>query len=390
MGGCSREGEGPDLPAAGATAAVSGTPRRRPWERCSCSRSAAAGCGGGSEDTARANGLIAFSTPAGPKYRIYVMEPDGTGRRPLTDGALNEECPRWSPDGTRVSLEAYRESSNGQIDGSWIEVVDANGQVEWRVEAEPTRCPEWSPDGSKLSLVSNSTLPVVDASGGEPRELVDDVAARRDVAWSPDGSEIAYVPTGHDDASIGSLAISVVGVDDGQARLLTVGGDSCADDVGPTSPSRFRGGQAVAWGPGDEILFALDGSEFCENIYAVEADGSNGRAVSAPGQAAAQPAWSPDGSRIAFAGSGGGPGLGRTSDDEVWITEPDSTDFVNVTDNLENEYWPLWSPDGTKLAFLRSGDSNTDALYVADATGGAPLRLEDDVSQSGPSWQALP
>jgi dipeptidyl aminopeptidase/acylaminoacyl peptidase len=344
------------------------------------------GCGGGRSEAE--NGLIAYVMSSGVAYRAYVIQPDGTGRRQLTTGVLNEECPRWSPDGKRLALAAYR-TSGGLVTGSWLQVVSADGELEWSTLAAPTRCPQWSPDGSRIAFVSGSALAVVDAEGGAPRRLADDVAARRDLAWSPDGGELAYVPTGHDDGRSGALAITVVDADTAEKRLFTVtGGGVCREGEGVADPRyRFSGGQALAWSPGGEILFSLE-EPSCGSIFSVAADGTSEHRVTPPGIGAEEPAWSPDGSRIAFSAAGGR-GAAARQDAEIWVREPDGTGFVNVTDNVDSDSTPVWAPDGLQLAFLRTGSSNTDALYVADSTGGAPLRLEDDVSETGASWQPL-
>jgi TolB protein len=348
-----------------------------------------AGCGGGT-DSERENGLIAFVIGSQAGYHAYVVEPDGTGRRPLTGQALNEECPRWSPDGKRVALAAY-ETSGSVVTDSWLQVVDAGGELEWSRRAAPTRCPQWSPDGDRIAFVSGSSVTVVDAAGGEPRRLADDVAQLRDLVWSPDGRELAYVPSGHDDTGAGDLEIAVLDVDTGGRRRVSVSGaGACREGSGFDPRVRFVGGQALAWAPGKEILFALEAEEVaCGGINAVSPDGTGERRVTRGGGVALEPSWSPDGTHIAFSGSGGS-GLAQGADGETWVIEPDGTGVVNVSDNRAvDDYTPVWSPDGSMLAFLRAGAADTDRLYVADAAGGAPLRLEDDVSVSGPSWQGV-
>jgi len=94
------------------------------------------------------------------------------------------------------------------------------------------------------------------------------------------------------------------------------------------------------------ILFtsAVDGAY---QIFIMNPDGSGLTQVTKTG--GAMPAWSPDGTRIAFAGSGEGPGMGS----EVWIMNADGSGQIQLTSGPESSSWrPAWSPDGTKIAFV--------------------------------------
>jgi TolB protein len=79
-----------------------------------------------------------------------------------------------------------------------------------------------------------------------------------------------------------------------------------------------------------------------------------------------QPAWSPDGTRIAFYGSFGG-----AIDDEIYIVGADGSGLVQITDNRRSDSDPAWSPDGTRLAFVRDASIRTmdpDGTHVRPLT----------------------
>ena len=89
-----------------------------------------------------------------------------------------------------------------------------------------------------------------------------------------------------------------------------------------------------------------------------------------------RPAWSPDGTRIAFVGD-------RDGDWEIYVMNPDGTEVRQLTDNDGNDGEPAWSPDGTRIAFAsdRYGDFE---VFVMNADG-------TDVYSTGqkgthPSW----
>ena len=348
----------------------------------------ASGCGGSVGEEPE-NGLIAYITPSGSTYSAFVVEPDGSDRRPLTSSGLNEECVRWSPDGTRLALVAY-DAAGGIVTESWIEVVTADGELDWRISAAPTRCPAWSPDGSRIAFVTGSALSVVDADGAGTRRLAQDVAPLRDPAWSPDGDELAYVPTGHDDGRAGSLAVTIAGTASDDKRIVPVsglGGCAAGETLGDRA-YRFGNDTVLAWAPGDEIVYALEGNAAgCGGLYAVGPDGSDGHRVNPDSEPAAFPTTSPDASRVAFSGSSG---AGGGAIDDIWTVMTDGTDAATLTGGAARDYLPVWSPDGGMVAYLSSDASGADALYVVPSEGGAPQLLEADVSQSGPSWQSLP
>src|SRR5438034_548992 len=79
------------------------------------------------------------------------------------------------------------------------------------------------------------------------------------------------------------------------------------------------------------------------------------------------PIWSPDGSRIAFE-------TDRDGNFEVYVMNTDGTGLVNLTNSAANEAFPAWSPDGSQIAFDTDRDGN-DEVYVMNADGTGVLNL---------------
>lgn len=134
---------------------------------------------------------------------VCVVNTDGTGLETLAGGTGCQQCPRWSPDGKRIT---YFESAPGEQDPQQVWVMNADGSglstprelgsgpgQYWMYESEP------SPDGNFVVRhdVETDRLVVVPVdSGGSPVVLLDPVADYTEggtiyAAWSPDGTAVA-------------------------------------------------------------------------------------------------------------------------------------------------------------------------------------------------------
>ena len=91
------------------------------------------------------------------------------------------------------------------------------------------------------------------------------------------------------------------------------------------------------------------------------------------------PAWSPDGSRIAFWSN-------RDGKAEIYVMNADGSDVKRLTTNQAEDYGPKWSPDGRKLLFDSERDGNKE-VYVMDADGNNQTRLtRNNATDSATSW----
>ena len=115
-----------------------------------------------------------------------------------------------------------------------------------------------------------------------------------------------------------------------------------------------------------------------DGLYVVKPDGS-GVETRATGNLEEYPVWSPDGRKLAFE-------RGRIDNGskDIWTINVDGTGLANLTAGAAgNDYQPAWSPNGTQIAFItRRG--TTEDLWIMNADGSAPRML--DVKANAPAW----
>jgi hypothetical protein len=134
-----------------------------------------------------------------------------------------------------------------------------------------------------------------------------------------------------------------------------------------------------AWSPdGSQVAFATNRDGNYE-IYVMNADGQSPvRLTTASGPDHA-PAWSPDGSRIVFTSE-------RDGNAEIYAMDADGSNTVRLTNDPGSDTDPAWSPDGSKIAFSSTRDGNTE-IYVMGATGSGLTRLTSNtVDDVQPAW----
>lgn len=100
-----------------------------------------------------------------------------------------------------------------------------------------------------------------------------------------------------------------------------------------------------------------------------------------------QPVWSPDGSQIAFVAPGGaGNGL------DIWVMDADGANPINMTQHAGDEFDPTWSPNGELIAFTHhlrdAGSIPIYALTVIEPSGRGRLRLSEDFVEGDPTFSS--
>jgi Tol biopolymer transport system component len=262
--------------------------------------------------------------------------------------------------------------------GSRIEAVEPDGSDRRVVfDGEPARIAQiaWSPDGSRIAylnpIADERGIYVANADGSDVSRLTD---GPNDAwpSWSPDGTRIVF-SSSRDDASIDRC--TPAGAD------FACPTDIYAMDADGSNVTRLTSDPAPeyqpAWSPdGGRIAFVrtvhheTPGEIFdAPAIFTMAPDGGGVAQVSSgDGGSDFSPSWAADGSQIAFAAI-------RSEDWGIWVVDADGTDEQRILGGVGAWYAedPVWSPDGALIAFVGnpiSGDySPEDALYVMRPDG---------------------
>ena len=236
----------------------------------------------------------------------------------------------------------------------------------------------WSHVGAQLVVERTSAdgdgLLLIDPATGDRTDLGEAVGDVTSLTWSTDGTRIAYATLPHGPLRRGS--VYSVGVDGGDHSLL-------ASSVGYV----YGIGSNIVWSP-DGAHILIDASK----LYLMNADGSDLRQLAEGGKVWGM-SWSPDGTRFAYATFSGGRDERQM---QIWTQPPDGSAssllFESAPAEFESGGSPVWSPDGTQIAFEHPSEhprSGETVWLVANADGtGHALEIDElrYLSWSGGSY----
>jgi Tol biopolymer transport system component len=254
-----------------------------------------------------------------------------------------------------------------------------DGSQRYRVLADQfsNAGPAILPDGSGMIYGSNRNgewhLFRFEAATGAVTPLPHIDVMEFSPAVSPDGSLIAFEVMTIDASSNEAFRIWVMGANGENPTALTTGGPSEPPDVAPS------------WSSDGWIVFSRNGA-----LHRMLPDGTMLTPIPCSPGPCNHPAWSPDGSRLAYTGLSDDTGDGIGENHDIYVMDLVSGDAQRLTTSPDQEDTPKWSPDGAALAYHRVIEGRIQ-VFRMQADGSDPVNLTNQpVSEAQPAWGPVP
>ena len=315
-------------------------------------------------------------------------------RSTMNDGSFLE----WNLDGTELIFDHESDIYAVDIGGRYLRsIVDANPRhlFGWGFHAD------LSPDGSRIVYSScefrdefdGYEIATVNIDGTNRRRLTSDrIRYDHYPVWSPDGDRIAFLSVRGPEYDVPFANLPK------RYKLFTM--DADGSDLRQVTPDSLKGILWVGprWSPdGEHLLFVesdddvfnpgvgrLERKVNANTFFVIRADGSDLQPL---GKTVVLPVWSPDGSRIAYVDYG-------DAEDEldIFTVSPDGSDVRKLTIRTRGAYVDdprrslrlEWSPDGSEIAFVRhnyrrsSGENDAFGIFSVAVDGSGNERLIAD------------
>ncbi|HEX2619266.1 MAG TPA: hypothetical protein VHL11_03935 [Phototrophicaceae bacterium] len=266
----------------------------------------------------------------------------------------------WSPDGTQILFD-YQDMRNDQISKFAIYTLDVTADTLTPVELlDQASSPAWSPDGRQIafSQANEEGIYVMNTDGSGEHVKLSRIGYTP--KWSPDGKQLTF--------QYGN-SIYLVNADGSEAHQL----------VG----SKLKSVWNSFWSPNGQFLtlVAQGKTENDTEIYRVDLDGENLAKVADSSYQGYELSISPDGSQLAVISQ---------CDGHFGLCLMDASDGSNPHFLSNNALTPVWSPDGSQLAYI--WNAGVCIMSQADLTGDVKVTVKDHTcitkggNDSRPIW----
>jgi|RhiMetdeSRZDD1v2_1073273.scaffolds.fasta_scaffold15917_7 TolB protein len=276
---------------------------------------------------------------------IYLMNPDGTDPRRLTENTEGDALPKLSPDGKRIVFDSNRARGAGEpANTSDLFLMKADGKNQTLLTRGSSAT--WSPDGKHIAFHRSSSGGPCPVSSPPPFPGIPGCPIKTDPGAATWDSDIFIMRVPDDD-------------EPGEEPINLTNSPNQIDDDPDWSPD------------GQKIVFTshpdtdnVNNSIHAE-IYVLDLATGQTKRLTFNLEEERAPTWSPDGKQIAYLCRAGG------ADFEICVMNADDgTGQTALTNNLVLDATPAWSPDGQKIVFHRNvAGLGSAQLFVMKADG---------------------
>jgi TolB protein len=201
---------------------------------------------------------------------------------------------------------------------------------------------------------------VMDSGGKNSHRITDSHIDKRFPSWAADGKKIVYRTN---DGKLGNVDIDTKKESILDLKLTGLTDPRCSPKGEKIAFARFRPGLV----------------DNCD-LWISDIDGTDARRIVSDRGLQVNPAWSPDGEKLAYVSSY------EPSDREIWVIDVDRKDRKRLTVNVYFDVEPCWSPDGNNIAFSSNRSGNFE-IWVMDADGKNQKQVTHHPDFDGqPAW----
>ncbi len=310
---------------------------------------------------------ILFTTNRDGNNEIYKMSEDGTNQQRLTNSPESESGALWSPNGQKILY--------GKANQIWTMNADGSNQTLISQADGSNGLFQWSPNGQKVSYTRTETggtdqMWTMNADGSNKTRLTNTTTNDHFASWSPDGNKIAF---GRCDATF-------------VCDIFTMNADGTNQvNLTPTNPNDD---DLPRWSPdGTKIIFGSSSTGSDYNVYSINPNGTGLMQLTngvLPIIYFNPSLVSPNGTKVAMLYR-----AGAITTQEVATVNLDGTNLMNLTNNSALDFFNAWSPDGSKIAFASRQDNPANEIYTMNSDGTGVVRLTNNTSADAVSdWRA--
>ena len=277
---------------------------------------------------------------------IYIVHPDGTGLRRLTELGGYAGSPQWSRDGRRIvyyestAKQVYPGRFRGTATSQIVSIDVETGATQMLTSGPGVRVSPRFAGGDEIGYVTmfgkNDGLRFTSGRAGIDGEV-------RRPCWSPDGKSMIY-----------------------HKNVKNKLGVAQAFGLDPSFDLFSTQGIMLGYSPDGEQLALTAGTS--KGLTIMNSDGTNAHQVlDNSGKVITFPAWSPDGKTIVF-------GIGGffqrpVTPGQLGLIKPDGSELHMLTDGKASSGFASWSPDGKRVVYRVMGDGQMGLRIMSLADG---------------------
>jgi Tol biopolymer transport system component len=363
---------------------------------------------------------IAFFAYRDGGYDLWAVAPDGSRQHKLTWGAFDDREPTWSHDGTKIAFSSDRGNPLGSDYNIWVLDVATGALRQLTKNPADDYMPSWSPDDREIAFASTRentrSVWAVNVSDLSERKIATAAGTVDAPSWSPGGAVVYHVTepsksrlelggrslTGDENAFAFRAAwaspTDFYYVSDGKIRKRSLSSSAAETvefratlqviraaetytrrkrDFDSVAPRQALGIVRPVISPdGTKVAFAALGDIYVMPIGGKPENITQDRAFDT------DPAWSPDGSQLAYSSDKNSEHL------QLWIRDMKTGQGRQVTNMTTQPQGAVWSPDGKRIAFFNvTGMWRVAEMSVLDVATGVVTKLHDTLPQPGsPAW----